>query len=235
MPKGSNRQGKKPPRRGVQHVSPQWIIKLKFFAHIQKRCPSHLIIKAELVVLHHSVHFCLYIHTNGEPTTMLKYAVYAKLCSFGLISPYFQYRYHYQAFYTPPHVYHTPLQMYQPQSSQSSPRIQTQSHSFNSFLSGNIHTCKGCRGTSRLPDGSIPNLPNNIVVACLERRPYFDRNSGDWCSPRRKTSSYNHFKLSCVVKADPCLYLHVAHCHCHQMQLKSLPLITWSWLQLNLA
>ena len=131
--------------------------------------------------------------------------------SMGLFSPYSQVGY--QAFHTPPQVYQsqsTPPfvpQVYQPQSlvsRQSSPSIQPQSHPFFvRFISGNIRTCQGCRESLRLPDGTIPNPPNDIVVARLERRPYFDRSSGDWCFPRRETNSHYHFKLSCVVKADP--------------------------------
>ena len=74
---------------------------------------------------------------------------------------------------------------------------------FVRFLVGNICVCQGSRGSLRLPDGSVPSPPNDIVVACLERRPYFDKSSGTWCQPQKETNSHYHLKLSCVVKADP--------------------------------
>jgi len=129
----------------------------------------------------------------------------------GLLSPYSQFGY--QSFRTPPQVFHSqgipPFvpHMYQPQSSMShhpSSSMQTQSHPFFvRFICGNIRTCQGCRGSLRLPDGSIPNPPYDIVVARLERRPYFDKSCGEWCFPQRETNSHYHFKLTCVVKADP--------------------------------
>ena len=39
-------------------------------------------------------------------------------------------------------------------------------------LFGNIRICQGCRGTLRLPDGSIPIAPFDMVVARMERRPF---------------------------------------------------------------
>ena len=41
-------------------------------------------------------------------------------------------------------------------------------------LSGNIWVCQGCRGSSRLADGSIPGPPYDVVVAHLEKRPFRD-------------------------------------------------------------
>ena len=81
---------------------------------------------------------------------------------------------------------------------------QTLTHPFFvRFLVGNIRVCQGCRGSLRLPDGSVCSPPNDIVVARLERRPYFDKSSGMWCQPQKETNSHYHLKLSCVVKADP--------------------------------
>lgn len=74
---------------------------------------------------------------------------------------------------------------------------------FVRFLVGNIRVCQGCRGSLKLPDGSIPSPPNDIVVARLERRPYFDKSSGTWCQPQKETNSHYHMKLSCVVKVEP--------------------------------
>ena len=71
------------------------------------------------------------------------------------------------------------------------------------FLIGTIRVFQGCHGSLRLPDGSIPSPPNDIVVACLERRPYFDKSSGIWIQPQKETNSYYHLKLSCVVKVEP--------------------------------
>lgn len=73
---------------------------------------------------------------------------------------------------------------------------------FVHFLVGNIHVCQGCRGSLKLPDGSIPSPSNDIVVACLERRPYFDKSSGMWCQPQKETNSHYNMKLSCVVKVE---------------------------------
>ena len=58
---------------------------------------------------------------------------------------------------------------------------------FVRFLIGNIRVCQGCRGSLRLPDGSVPSPPNDIAVVRLERRPYFDKSSGTWCQPQKET------------------------------------------------
>lgn len=61
-------------------------------------------------------------------------------------------------------------------------RVQDQAiHFFVRFINGNIRICQGCRGSLRLPDGSIPGAPNDITVVRLEKRPYFDKTSGMWC------------------------------------------------------
>ena len=112
----------------------------------------------------------------------------------------------YQAWHAPPGV---PLGC--PSQSATSPAFQPQQSLMPSqgnpffvrFISGNIRVCQGCRGSLRLPDGSIPGAPSDIAVARLEKRPYFDRTSGTWCYPQKETNSHYHAKLSCVVKAEP--------------------------------
>ena len=133
-------------------------------------------------------------------------------CSGSLLSPYSQFGY--QSFRTPPQVYQSqsippfvPPHVYEPQNSVShhpNPSMHTQSHPFFvRFICGNIRTCQGCKGSLRLPDGSIPNPPYDIVVACLERRSYFDKSCGEWCFPQRETNSHYHFKLT---KQTLCLF-----------------------------
>ena len=103
-----------------------------------------------------------------------------------------------------PFAWNTSFGMSQPPSGMQQ---QTFTHEKNPFfvrfLVGNIRVCQGCRGSLKLPDGSIPSPPNDIVVARLERRPYFDKSSGTWCQPQKETNSHYHMKLSCVVKVEP--------------------------------
>ena len=40
------------------------------------------------------------------------------------------------------------------------------------FISGNIRTCQGCRGSLRCAGSSIPEPPHNICIARAEKRPY---------------------------------------------------------------
>ena len=58
------------------------------------------------------------------------------------------------------------------------PHIQTPQTNVNPFylkpLCGNIRVCQGCRGNLRLPNGSIPAPPFDIVVARMERRLFRD-------------------------------------------------------------
>ena len=74
---------------------------------------------------------------------------------------------------------------------------------FVRFITGNIRICQGCRGSLRLSDGSVPLAPDNIVIARLEKRPYFDKAAGTWCYPHKETHSHYHSRLACVVKAEP--------------------------------
>ena len=74
---------------------------------------------------------------------------------------------------------------------------------FIRFIAGNIRVCQGCRGSLRLSDGLVPAAPNNIVIAHLEKQPYFDKASGMWCYPQKETHSHYHLKLTCVVTAEP--------------------------------
>jgi len=66
---------------------------------------------------------------------------------------------------------------------------------FVHYITGNIRVCQSWS------DGSVPAAPNNIVIARLEKRPYFDKASGMWCYPQKETHSHYHLKLKCVVTA----------------------------------
>ena len=54
-----------------------------------------------------------------------------------------------------------------------------------------------CRGSLWVVDGSIPNPPNNIVVARLEKRPFRDQ-SGALKTPSRASAAHYHARLGCV-------------------------------------
>ena len=69
-------------------------------------------------------------------------------------------------------------------------------------LTGNIRVCQGCRGSLRLADGSIPNPPNDLVVARLERRQFRD-SSGTLKTPSRASAAHYHARLACVRAGDP--------------------------------
>lgn len=213
MPKGSGRKGEKPPRKRKKGST-------TCFALVDNQttssCPEQNVSDVSVSSVSSS--------NNDSPTTFsapplphplmympMQNQYNQQSCfnsptmqnniSLSSFSPYSQVGY--QAWHTPPYV----PQIYQPQSSmlqQSSPSMQGQSHPFFvRFISGNIRICQGCRGSLRLPDGSIPHPPNDIVVARLEKRPYFDKTGGTWCYPQKETNSHYHLKLSCVVKAEP--------------------------------
>ena len=69
-------------------------------------------------------------------------------------------------------------------------------------LTGNIRVCQGCRGSLRVVDGSIPNPPNDIVVARLEKRPFRDQ-SGALKTASRASAAHYHARLGCVRAGDP--------------------------------
>ena len=69
-------------------------------------------------------------------------------------------------------------------------------------LKGNIRICQGCRGTLRLPDGTIPSPPYDIVISHMERRPFKDT-SGTVRTPTRPSAAHYHLKIMCVRIADP--------------------------------
>ena len=69
-------------------------------------------------------------------------------------------------------------------------------------LTGNIRVCQGCRGSLRSADGRIPNTPNDLVVARLERRQFRD-SSGALKTPSRASAAYYHARLACVRASDP--------------------------------
>lgn len=69
-------------------------------------------------------------------------------------------------------------------------------------LLGNIRVCQGCRGTLRLPDGSIPVAPFDMVVARMERRAFRDA-TGTLKTPVRPSAAHYHFKLACIRAVEP--------------------------------
>ncbi len=70
------------------------------------------------------------------------------------------------------------------------------------FITGNIRTCQGCRGSLRAADSSIPASPNNLCVARSEKRAYRN-NSGTLVTPTTFKPSHYHSVLTCVQAAEP--------------------------------
>ena len=64
-------------------------------------------------------------------------------------------------------------------------------------LLGNIRICQGCRGTLRLPDGSIPTAPYDMVVARMERRAFRDA-TGALKTPVTPSAAHYHLKIACI-------------------------------------
>ena len=81
-------------------------------------------------------------------------------------------------------------------------------------LKGNIRICQGCRGTLRLPDGTIPSPPYDIVISHMERRPFKDT-SGTVRTPTRPSAAHYHLKIMCVRIADPVKFTSYSTRHCN--------------------
>ena len=69
-------------------------------------------------------------------------------------------------------------------------------------LTGNIRVCQGCRGSLRAVDGSVPQPPYNVVIACREQRPFRDP-TGILKTPSRPSAAHYHARLACIHAADP--------------------------------
>lgn len=74
---------------------------------------------------------------------------------------------------------------------------------FVRLIFGNIRICQGCRGSLRELNGSIPLPPMDIAVARLEQRPYFDKASGSFCTPKKETHSHYHPRVACISIVEP--------------------------------
>lgn len=70
------------------------------------------------------------------------------------------------------------------------------------FISGNIRTCQGCKGSLRAGDSSIPASPNNLCIARAEKRPYRN-NSGNLVTPTTYKPSHYHAMLLCIQAVEP--------------------------------
>lgn len=214
MPKGSGKKGEKPPRKRKKGNT-------TCFALVNNQttssCPEQNVSDVSVSSVSSSSSDCptsfsapppphpwMYMPMQNQYNQQSCFNSPTMQNNFSLntFSPYSQVGY--QAYHhAPPYV----SQICQPQSAmrqQSSPNMQRQGHLFFvCFISGKIRICQGCRGSLRLPDGSVPCPPNDIVIVRLERRPYFDKTSGTWCYPQKETNSHYHLKLSCVVKTEP--------------------------------
>jgi len=204
MPKGTERKDLQERRNGVAphvilyHIKGQILSlsrKACLHLHSTHQCLLFIQLATAYVTLFlpvcqgypHQIHGCICLTTKTQVLTQT------------LLLPKWQIIFH------SIHLHHSHLQMwntsFQPLSDMQQ---QTFTHPFFvRFLVGNIRICQGCRGSLRLPDGSLLSPPNDIVVARLERRPYFDKTSGTWSQPQKETNIHYHLKLSCVVKADP--------------------------------
>ena len=205
MPKGSGRKGEKPPRKRKKGSTTS-------FASVDNQtissCPEQSS-SGVPVSFSSGSSDCLTPFSAPSPPHPWIYMPmqnqYNQQSCFN--SPTMQNNFPLSSFSPYSQAWHAPPFAPQPQNSipqQLSPSMQRQSNPFFvRFISGNIRICQGCRGSLRLLDGSIPHPPNDIVVARLEKRPYFDKSSGTWCYPQKETNSHYHLKLACVVKAEP--------------------------------
>ena len=73
---------------------------------------------------------------------------------------------------------------------------------FLKALTGNIRICQGCRGSLRLPDGSIPPPPFDLVIARMERRTFYDA-TGAVRTPICPSAAHYHLKFACIRAVDP--------------------------------
>ena len=93
-----------------------------------------------------------------------------------------------------------------PVSSGPPPLIHTPQANVNPFylkpLSGNIRVCQGCRGSLRLPNGSVPAPPFDIVVARMEKRSFRD-SDGTLRTPMRPSAAHYHARLTCIRAVEP--------------------------------
>ena len=85
-----------------------------------------------------------------------------------------------------------------PVSSGPPPLIHTPQANVNPFylkpLSGNIRVCRGCRGSLRLPNGSVPAPPFDIVVARMKKRSFHD-SDGTLRTPMCPSAAHYHAHL----------------------------------------
>ncbi len=88
----------------------------------------------------------------------------------------------------------------------SSPVLSTQPTNPNpfylKFVTGNIRTCQGCKGSLRSAESTIPEPPYNICIARAEKRPYRDT-SGNLVTPTAYKPSHYHLSLTCIHAVEP--------------------------------
>ena len=75
--------------------------------------------------------------------------------------------------------------------------------------------------------------PYDIVAAHLERRQYFDKNSGEWCHSHKESHCHYHARLSCIVKVEP-LFI-PSSLQIPEDQQQQLQTVHWQLLSISLA
>ena len=86
------------------------------------------------------------------------------------------------------------------------PHIQAPQTNVNPFylkpLRGNIRICQGCRGSLRLPNGSVPAAPFDIVVACMETHSFLDADD-TLRTAMHPSAAHYHACLVCIGAVEP--------------------------------
>ena len=69
------------------------------------------------------------------------------------------------------------------------------------FITNRITKCQGCKGSLQSPDNSLPTLPQDLIVAQLECRPYVAAD-GSAKVLNKPSCAHYHLKMDCLVAAD---------------------------------
>ena len=69
------------------------------------------------------------------------------------------------------------------------------------FITNRISKCQGCKGSLRNPDNSLPTVPDDLIVSCMECRP-FVASDGTVKVPAKPSASHYHLNIDCLTAAS---------------------------------
>ena len=70
------------------------------------------------------------------------------------------------------------------------------------FINNRISKCQGCKSSLRMPDNSLPMVPDDLIVCRMECRPFIAPD-GTVKVPSKPSAAHYHLKLECLSAASP--------------------------------